>query len=659
MQSPDGRAFNISPDSSPNSRTPSSGLASTKSGRVKALSCDFCRRLKMRNARNVRPETWSAFVPSFPLNLVRKVHIEAMENRIRQLESVITAAISSSENSDKLNTVSERAFEAQAEKPDTRSFVLNGETSFRFVASGRAKFQGSSSGFSIFSPSGFRWIAKKTGNRDLERVVSQVARLDLTSWHPGHWGKHLNVTWHPLPPEQRHELPNRATAFEYVEGYPATDPLRSPETIQILSDELPARYLRNATSAITDLQFGSPCLMSVQAIITMAIMLLGSSNPLAIETLVAIAARISHAIGLNRWLDDCGLSEQQLDERRNVFWMLYMIDKGVALYAGRPPVMHDQDIGVALPKSTNSSLMMPSGLPHFNTFVHAARLAMIESQVYSELYCPRARSRPALQKLKAVGILDAELQKWRREIPIHVRPESSINCDTQQFLPVLALHYSYYNCLNTIHRASIHYGPWTELAEERELVNHDLGLNPRVYDSESICVLAARDVINLLDHFKQYPAPPMFWMSVSQPLCASLTLFANILEHPNDPLAQSDLDLISSVTSLFGQLVAQGRLQFATGTLWIFQELYQIAKLYLSAPEALVAEPQPDTTNLESSIASVAECFDMAGAALDVSPTVPVTSRSDFNPDVWSPWQVDTNDYVLRDDSSFSPIDIR
>ncbi|KAF2494936.1 hypothetical protein BU16DRAFT_562563 [Lophium mytilinum] len=457
-----------------------------------------------------------------------------MEDRIRQMESVITAAIASSENSSKLNTASTTTFEAQAEKFDTHSFVVNGDTSFQFVG----------------------------------------------------------------------------VCFSLL-------------------------------------------------------MLQGSSNPLSIETLVAMAARISHAIGLNRWLDDCGLSERQLDERWNVSWMLYILDKDIALHAGRPPVMHDQDIGVALPKSMNAPLMMPSGLPHFYTFVYAAKLAMIESRVYSELYSARARSTPALQKLKAIGTLDAELQKWRTEIPIH------------QFLPVLALHYSYYNCLNTIHRASIHYGRWSELAEERELVKHDLGLNPRVYDSESICVIATRDAINLLDHFKQSPAPPMFWMSVSQPLGASLALFANILQYPDEPFAQSDLNLISSVTSLFGHLVAQGRLQFATGTLWIFRELYQIAKLYLSAPEARVVDPVSYAMILESSVSegprcvvdprlrsslsSVDEGVNLAGAELNIPTTVAANSCSDFNTQgqFSSHSYVDTNDDVLLDDVLFSPINIR
>ena len=46
-------------------------------------------------------------------------------------------------------------------------------------------------------------------------------------------------------------------------------------------------------------------------------MLQGTPNPLAPYTLVATAARLSHAVGLHRWLDDFGLTVEQADERRH------------------------------------------------------------------------------------------------------------------------------------------------------------------------------------------------------------------------------------------------------------------------------------------------------------------------------------------------------
>jgi hypothetical protein len=236
----------------------------------------------------------------------------------------------------------------------------------------------------------------------------------------------------------------------------------------------------------------------------------GTSNPMNAYTLAATAARLAHASGLHRWLDDFGFSEEQADERRNVFWVLYILDKGICLQSGRPPLIHDQDIGVALPKEEEGKLF-PSGRPKFNTFRIAAKLAMIESRVYSELYSARSQTKSPLQKLKAVGEFDSALEKWRDSIPIEIRPDYEILCDDHQLLPVIVLHYSYYNCLSAVHRVSIGYGPWSSESTKYDSIPSDIQLNPRVYESEAIHVESARSVISLLDHFRRDRPPPMIW----------------------------------------------------------------------------------------------------------------------------------------------------
>ena len=70
-------------------------------------------------------------------------------------------------------------------------------------------------------------------------------------------------------------------------------------------------------------------------------------------------------------------------------------------------------------------------------------------------------------------------------------------------------------------------------------------------------------------------------MAINQPLSASLTLFANILQHPEDPDAISHLGRINTVVELVGQLVARNRLCAANGTLLMFKELYRVAQLCL------------------------------------------------------------------------------
>ena len=220
------------------------------------------------------------------------------------------------------------------------------------------------------------------------------------------------------------------------------------------------------------------------------------SDPQPSYILAATAVRLSHALGLHRSLGDFGLNPVELKERQNVLWITYMLDAGVSLRTGRPPAMNDQNIAVALPRAISK------GYDHFQCM---ATLALLETRVYSELYSAEAGTRSGLDRLKSIGRLDTELTQWRDVLPQGYQPESKICCPEDQFIPVTMLHFAYYNCLTAIHRASIHHGSWTsehdnEVSSED---HHDEKLNPRVYISSSLCLGAARNVIDLLKLFNR------------------------------------------------------------------------------------------------------------------------------------------------------------
>jgi hypothetical protein len=163
---------------------------------------------------------------------------------------------------------------------------------------------------------------------------------------------------------------------------------------------------------------------------------------------------------------------------------------------GRPPAMSDQDIAVALPKTTST------GFDHFRCI---AMLSLLESRVYSELYSAKAATRSGLDRLKSIGKLDAELTRWRDALPLGYRTESEIVCLEQELTPVVMMHFSYYNCLAAIHRASIHHGSWTSAPDsESSMGDHDgETLNQRVYISSSLCLEAARNIIGLLKYYNR------------------------------------------------------------------------------------------------------------------------------------------------------------
>lgn len=209
-----------------------------------------------------------------------------------------------------------------------------------------------------------------------------------------------------------------------------------------------------------------------------------------------------------------GLSQLEVEQRRRIFWILYLLDKDIALRSGRPPCINDDDCNVELPDEDPpdgvGNVFLKNGKGKFNLFRTMMRFAVIESKVYMQLYSAKAGKQSDGELLNTIGELDKELEQWKDSVPPEFRPEHDIDVESQGILVlhVVVLHFAYYNCLTTIHRMSIHHGYWTS-----RLANYAIAglsarpLNPRVFSSAALCVAAARASIHLIKHLnpRDYP----------------------------------------------------------------------------------------------------------------------------------------------------------
>jgi hypothetical protein len=348
-----------------------------------------------------------------------------------------------------------------------------------------------------------------------------------------------------------------------------------------------------------------------------------TSDPQSLSILAATAVRLAYGIGLHRTLDEFGLSQLEKDQRRNVFWTVYIIDKNIALRCGQPSAIVDDDIGIDLPRERNIIERYPDGTRKFELFRCQAQLALLESRIYTELYSIRSRTRSDLDRLMSVSKLDSDLQKWRESLPEEICPEMPIKCSKDQLFPVLMMHFAYFNCVTTVHRVSIHHGSWTSDLANRSGSNlHNQHLNPRVYASQSRCLAMARNTIQLLqmdtihrdgskDNFIwcvlslilcPFPATIHYFlggvhvtfgtrlskskimiltskhirMAINYQLSSFLTLFANTLQNPRDSCVASDLKLMNFVTTLQNSTVQVSSFS-AKASLKMFNELGKVA----------------------------------------------------------------------------------
>ncbi|CAD0090333.1 unnamed protein product [Aureobasidium vineae] len=363
---------------------------------------------------------------------------------------------------------------------------------------GETRYIGSSSGFSIFSPKGIQWVNEKTGDSSFRDMISQAASDDRAwaAWKPEIFDDIFSrKIYKPLPPKPEalallkdffenfncvFPLFHEPTFMHLVDKHYSLDPyegsgwwaslnvaLAISHRLRIIGED-DARiedtkawgYLKNALAVFSELTMRNNDLLSVQALLGMALFMQGTPNPQPGFFLVAAALRLAHSIGLHKRGSDFNLNEIESEQRKRVFWIGYLMDKDICLRSGRPPIQDDDDMNVELPSENPSDnigvVPIESGKGKVNLFRIQCVFAMIQSKVYKLLYSVKAARQTDGELLNTIGDLDQELEEWKDSIPLEFRPEHEIKMVSQSplMLHIVVMHFAYYNCLTTIHRMS-------------------------------------------------------------------------------------------------------------------------------------------------------------------------------------------------------------
>lgn len=155
------------------------------------------------------------------------------------------------------------------------------------------------------------------------------------------------------------------------------------------------------------------------------------------------ACRLAQAIGLHRRSDPSRFNgEADYEERKWVFWNLYVMDKSLAMTLGRSACIPDYDIDVELPKRTDE-ICWP-------LFLACVSLAKIQSRTYERLYSAAASACSSEERRTIIMSLDGELRQWSEETE-----KLNIDCASdilEEKYVELELRFNYYNSLLLIHR---------------------------------------------------------------------------------------------------------------------------------------------------------------------------------------------------------------
>ncbi|UPL04054.1 hypothetical protein LCI18_014988 [Fusarium solani-melongenae] len=332
-------------------------------------------------------------------------------------------------------------------------------------------------------------------------------------------------------------------------------------------------YFRVALSYESEIVHGTTDLMAVQAFTVLTIFAQGLSCPQRLEfTLCSIASRLAQSIGLyhhpsQKW----NLSEEEKFHRARVFWVIYCLDKTIALRCGRPSAINDDEISVCFPRGAQMSCHDHShpGITdrgqEFDFFLSFTKLARICGAVSRRLYSATALSSSSTQLSTTFDRLLMDLEGWKQAIPAKIQPGSPFGqiADPKGLskFQLLVLHSSYYYVLCAIYRR------FTPLFTENETAQ--TAVTERTMKKN---IGAARSIALLTKHLDVESLTPT-WLGFYYPFTALTTIFVHVASNPNDESTRNDIALMEVIVGFFGRLeyITSGEAAFTKASEFVHQ----------------------------------------------------------------------------------------
>ncbi|EKD20339.1 uncharacterized protein L3040_004372 [Drepanopeziza brunnea f. sp. 'multigermtubi'] len=326
-------------------------------------------------------------------------------------------------------------------------------------------------------------------------------------------------------------------------------------SVQVAEDNEAWGYFRNALGVVNQLTLMPPSITSVQALLSLAIVIQGTPNPAPYSFLNTAAVKMAQQLGLHRRNVDPNMSAAEIEERKRVFWIAYAMDKEGALRNNEPPAQDDDDMDVDLPDYCNFSEIGPH---QHNFFRLRIQLALIQSMVYKRLLSAKASRQSVAERVNAVRDLTAALENWKLSVPIEYQQEynkeaSSAMKDISPVLHSVILRLTYFHTLIAVHRFATPVNQWQEMMEAPTDPNVTWPPPPSI-----TCIEEARKSLKLLLITPQGEYA-CIWVLLHIFVSATTTLLANVRSDPLSYTAQSDLQLIEPLLSLLGLLSLQGK----------------------------------------------------------------------------------------------------
>ncbi|KAI9376711.1 fungal-specific transcription factor domain-containing protein [Aspergillus egyptiacus] len=352
-------------------------------------------------------------------------------------------------------------------------------------------------------------------------------------------------------------------------------------------------YYKNALSVFPELVLRRTDLLSVQALLGMALFLQGNSGSQTSLPIVTAALRSSHRMGLHRDIPRSYLPKSEQEQRKKVFWIAFILDQSISIRLGNAPIQHFDDFDIGLPSDEAvEELRFTDDKPFFP---QVCRIAVIRSRIYNLFYSARALENKSTADIcELVHKLHAELQEWKGSSRVDTLfKQRGTGEDFLAGLASAGLFLIYYNSLIMIHRIPL----WiNSLYQSRAESVPELDLRLMLNQSSSsatVCVQAARDTLKLVNNLP-WGDIAWIWSLLYYVFLAVMTVFTNILRNSQQPNTKDDLQSLNMAATFFATLIpADGPCNYARFMTRMSTTFERIARTVLERDQKLVRPAEP------------------------------------------------------------------
>jgi hypothetical protein len=100
------------------------------------------------------------------------------------------------------------------------------------------------------------------------------------------------------------------------------------------------------------------------------------------------------------------------DNKRRLFWTLYVFDKTNSLHFGNASRIQDFEVDAHYPTIQDD----PAEKPWTELFILAVRLAKIQGLIFDKLYSVAGLQSPAVDRRQWIDALVTDMHQWRYEL---------------------------------------------------------------------------------------------------------------------------------------------------------------------------------------------------------------------------------------------------